>query len=125
MKKRLISGLTLLLLILSTTIANAAKFNIERDVVATNGCHFHISGWINVTWSGSVNHYSLKVTGPCGNYEFNGIGINPGTGTPTGEDEQVTAYKITVIDTETQKETTDYPFTSQEVMEACQVEVNQ
>lgn len=104
----------------SVTVANAARFAIDRYVTAVGGCRFHIVGWIDVSWTGDVKHYDVTASGPCGGpWRFNARSMNPTTGLPTEDNEPIGTFEITVTD-DMGTVATSYPFTDQEIMDACQ-----
>jgi hypothetical protein len=62
------------------------KFPIDMVVTASNGCKFHVVGWVDlgvtVTWNGpniTINSYDIEVTSPCGDFNFQGM-IRPSNG---------------------------------------------
>lgn len=90
----MIRNLALSLLVASFALisndAAAKKVNIDTYLTASNGCKFHVTGWVDVGigWNGvTVNHYDINMDGqgnatngdPCGDYHFNGM-VAPGAG---------------------------------------------
>lgn len=44
-------------------------FELDFYITDTEGCRFHVTGWIDVGWGG-VNGYDVTMSGPCGNHHF-------------------------------------------------------
>lgn len=79
--KPLISKAALLALFLALSTASFAsldekvdrRFEIDVVVVSEEGCEYHITGWIDVSFiPPSVNGYDITMEGPCGDHHFTG-----------------------------------------------------
>ncbi|MCC5946057.1 MAG: hypothetical protein JJT94_14100 [Bernardetiaceae bacterium] len=56
------------------------RIDINTRITASNGCEFHVTGWIDVSvgFSGiSVDKYDIKATGPCGEFHFTSSAAPP------------------------------------------------
>lgn len=64
------------------------RIEIDTYVTASNGCKFHVTGYVDVSfgWGGvSVDGYDITATGPCGDYHFEGLVAPPSGNNPNGE----------------------------------------
>ena len=91
MVKQLVVALAVASLSLISNATMAMKVQVDNWVTATNGCKFHVTGWVDVgiSWNGiHVNHYDIDMDGqgnatngdPCGDYHFNGMVAPDGNG---------------------------------------------
>lgn len=66
------------MLLLFMTIAKSAeakRYEIDRYVTSTDGCEWHITGYVDISTSFgwppiSINGYDITMEGPCGKHRF-------------------------------------------------------
>lgn len=52
------------------------RYGIDTWITDSNGCKFHLTGWIDVGWGG-VSGCDIHMDGDCGNYHFQGLIAEP------------------------------------------------
>lgn len=62
--------------------ALARKINLDHHVTSSDGCEWHITGWVDVSleWGWppiSIDGYDVTMSGPCGTHHFQGLAIPP------------------------------------------------
>lgn len=58
------------------------------EITASNGCVFHVTGWVDVSFGFggvSIDGYNIAANGPCGNFHFQGLVAPPAGNNPDGE----------------------------------------
>ncbi len=62
--------------------ALARKIYLDHNVTSSDGCEWHITGWVDVSleWGWppiSIDHYDVTLSGPCGTHHFVGMAMPP------------------------------------------------
>jgi len=111
MMKNFLAIFALICLSFTSSDAKAVRVEIDEYITASNGCRFHVTGWVNVSLGLTINHYNVDMEGPCGRFQFEGLVTSDESGATIKE------ARLYNFDTEQYEDVPFSPFLGSAVVE--------